>query len=257
MLEVFRANNFVLTDFRIGMKYFFVSKRWLNPKHCDDLKLLDAGWETLKGFCPAQDLSTFKAKFLLVCQQFHDAWEELQMQALASKSSEIGLHEYGCERAQDRDPSFLPPTSSTVCRIHNLNRRYESHRQNCDGPRFHYIPRGQLASECVSHKQNGSGTCPRTACEEDDNNQIHFFEMQTEWPEAEINDILSPASYGGQTEEHDIYFPRVQEFCDRDCQICTVNIMSNVKQFPTVTAGRLSEALADRRTDTRGTVVTE
>ncbi|EKX37444.1 hypothetical protein GUITHDRAFT_145001 [Guillardia theta CCMP2712] len=51
-------------------------KRWLNPKHCNDLKLLDAGWEVLKDFCPAQDLSTLKAKFLLVCQQFHDAWEE-------------------------------------------------------------------------------------------------------------------------------------------------------------------------------------
>lgn len=249
MHEVFRANIFVSSDFRIGMKYFFVCKRWLNPKHCNDLKLLDAGWEVLKDFCPAQDPSTLKAKFLLVCQQFHDAWEEVRVQALASKSLEIELQEYECERAQDRDPSFLQPSSSTVCRIHNSNRRCESHRQNCEGDAgeamsmSHYIPCGQLASER-----------PRTSCEEDDNNQIQFFEMQTEWPEAEINDILSPESYGGQTEEHDVYFPMVQEFCDRECQICAVNIMPNVKQFPTVTAGRTRRAADGELTDSQFTL---
>ncbi|EKX44998.1 hypothetical protein GUITHDRAFT_139280 [Guillardia theta CCMP2712] len=194
-----------------GIKYFFVGKRWLNPRDCNDLKLLDAGWETLKGFFPLQEPSTLKAKLLLVCQRFHDAWEEVCVQALASKSSEIGMNsdcDSGCEQGQDQDRSFLPSSSS----IPKSDRHCQNHRQHC-------------ASEYTTLNQ---GTCQRTAHEENTNpsHRIQLCEAKAEWPEAESNvNIQSPKDYTGETEDNDVYFPMVQEFCEVGCQICAINII--------------------------------
>ena len=220
------------------MKYFFVWKRWLDPKDPDDLKLLDAGWEVLKCFCPMQDLSELKAKFLLVCQHFHDAWEEVRAAQVAQQPSEIEqLHnsEYDSTQASDQD-SLLPPSTSwsPVCMMSNFwNCRWEQHHtQHCGSgteEKISHFSFGELASDCASLMQSCSETSSRSACEEElleDENQIPFFEMQAVWHSPDINFDLSTAeSSRGLTEELAINLPVAQDLCDGGCEICATSIM--------------------------------
>lgn len=229
---------FCLTVLTAGMKYFFVWKRWLDPKDSDDLKLLDAGWDVLRCSCPTPDLSELKAKFLLVCQHFHDAWEQVRAAQVAQQPSEIQqLHdsEHDSTQASDQDSPSPPSTSwSHVCVMSNFSRCHrglqEHHTQHCGSGTEETISHfscGELSLDCATLIQRCTETSSRSACEEEDENLIQCFETQAEWHPPDINFDLSTAeSSGGLTRELAISLPAAQDLCNGACcEICAMSIM--------------------------------